>query len=155
MSHWFTLEDRRGRSNSRASRPTQSTCPWDLNVGKEGLSPDVWFPSSFTLTPDTTKCFCSQGKDDKIKGPLPISLGNSDHHWQAFSHPMITLILPLLAWQAANLSWFQLLEINAMSWAGGNTHTCSVVKNGSGEKGQAANGLFFFFFFTVKAIKHC
>lgn len=57
-----------------------SMCPWELRMGKEGFSPGVWFPSSFTLTPDTTKSSCSQRKDGKIKMPLPISLGNTDHH---------------------------------------------------------------------------
>lgn len=59
-------------------------------------------------------------KDSKIKNPPLISLGNCDHHWHHhFSHPIMTLILPILAWQA-KLPWYQLLEINALSWAGGN-----------------------------------
>lgn len=128
VSNLFTFEDRRGSSNPRASHLTKSTYPWDLRKGKEGLSPGVWFPSSFTLTPDIIKFigikyqhkfFCSQRKDGKIKNPLPISLGNSDYHWQAFVYPIMTLILLILAWQAKFL-WFQLLELNTLSWAGGN-----------------------------------
>lgn len=130
-----------------------------LKTGEEGAgqklpishgpcAPGLWFPSSFTLKPDTTKSFCSQKKDGKIKKPLPISLGNSEHHWQAFSHPIMTLILPILVWQA-KLPWFQLLVLGRWKPP---LHSPSLVKNGSGEQGQAANG---HFSFTMKAVNAC
>ncbi|KAI1237383.1 hypothetical protein IHE44_0014648 [Lamprotornis superbus] len=46
----------------KSSPPHMVHVPLRPEDGEGGLSPGMWFPSSFTLTPDTIRFFCSQKK---------------------------------------------------------------------------------------------